>query len=120
MERKLPEYYDLFRGAKLNDTIFCTIDSSITKFFIPTKFNNNYLKIVDEKAICSIVQSRYDSIKPPNYLKIGRFEKIDSTFYVQVSSLSCLKFGGGGIVGIYISKVNNKLIIKEALSSSIN
>ncbi len=47
-------------------------------------------------------------------------KKNDTGYYVNIKSLSCFPFGGGGSIGIYIINEKGAFTVLEKISSTIN
>ena len=65
---------------------------------------------------------RSDSLEQvhPNYLCVHNLAKNDSGYYLNISSLSCLPYAGGGVMGIDILKRNDSFIVVHKGFSNIN
>ena len=87
---------------------------------LPSKVDTLRFKILSENVICKLVLSDSLSQKHPNYLCVQAFEKSDTGYYVQLASLSCIPYGGGGSLGLYIAKQSDTFYIKKKNSTSIN
>ncbi len=98
-----------------NDSVFVTSDSSYFQF-IPRVLDTLNFKIVSQSEICSLLSK--DSSR--NYLYIRALERIDSSYYISIQNLNCKPYGGGGAIGIYLSKINDSIVVKSHTSSSIN
>ena len=115
----MPGASPLTRKYHFGDSILLT-SVSLPVDLLPRKVKNQCFKILPSKAICSMLVRDSSSAELPNYLSVRRFEKSDTGFYVQMQSLSCLPFGGGGSLGIYLKKVRDSFVVVSQSSSSIN
>jgi hypothetical protein len=77
-------------------------------------------KVVPESFIRKLISSDSLSGNQPNYLSVLSFEKSDTGYYVQLASLSCFPYGGGGSLGLYIAKQRDTFYIKRKNATSIN
>ena len=115
----MPGASPLTRKYHFGDSILLT-SVSLPVDLLPRKVKNQCFKILPSKAICSMLVRDSSSAELPNYLSVRRFEQSDTGFYVQMQSLSCLPFGGGGSLGIYLKKVRDSFVVVSQSSSSIN
>ena len=117
--QNLPGMGPLFYSYHFKDSILFTTDSfSLT--ILPLSLDSFNFKVLPRKQICTMIKADSNISKLPNYLYLGAFEKSDTGYYVSVQSRSCLPFGGGGSIGLYISKEKDTFIVKYKTSSSIN
>lgn len=115
----LPDHDALKKKYYFKDSIlFCS--SSLPVAFIPPVVDSLKFKILSEEEVCNIMMSDSLSQKQANYLCLRSFEKSDTGYYLQLSSLSCFPFGGGGSLGLYISKQNDSFLITKKQAVSIN
>jgi hypothetical protein len=87
---------------------------------LPTKVDSLQFKILSENIICGLILSDSLLENHPNYLSVQAFEKSDTGYYVQLASLSCFPYGGGGSLGLYIAKQSDTFYIKTKMATSIN
>ena len=87
---------------------------------LPSSIDTLKFKILSENVICRLVLSDSLSENQPNYLSVQAFEKSDTGYYVQLASLSCVPYGGGGSLGLYIAKQSDTFYIKKKMATSIN
>jgi hypothetical protein len=116
---QLPEISPLKKEFHFNDSILFTT-GSLPLTALPSSIDSINFKILSRNQICSIIKADSNISEPPNYLYINTFEKSDTGYYVSIQSLSCLPYGGGGSIGIYISKDKDSFFVKKRMSSSIN
>ena len=119
LDRYMPSASPLEILYKFGDSILLT-SKTLPLTVLPSNLNGRKFKIMTQEEICSIIRGDSSLDKVPNYLVIDHLEKNDSGYYVQVKSLSCRPFGGGGALGLYFKKVKDSLIVVERSSSSIN
>ena len=117
--QNLPEMDPLFYPSQFKDSMLFTSDS-LALVNLPSKIDSVFFKILTQSQICSIIRADSNMTKVPNYLYIRVFEKSDTGYYINIQSRSCLPFGGGGVIGIYIAKEKDSFIVKSKMSSSIN
>ena len=115
----LPEDNALAIPYHFHDSILFT-SKSLPLNFLPNNIDSLNFKILPESEICSIISADSNISHLPNYLIVAGFEKTDTGYIIQVGSFSCKKYGGGGIIGIYIAKRNDSFFVKYKGSSSIN
>ena len=114
----LPDISALKRKYRFNDSILFTTES-LPLSILPGSVDTLRFKIFSRNQIFSLIKN--DSIENlPHYLYLRSFEKNDTAYYVSLQNLSCLPFGGGGAIGIYIAKENESFVVKRKMSSSIN
>ena len=117
--QNLPGMDPLFYPYHFKDSILFSTDSlSLTT--LPISLDSINFKILTSKQICTMIKADSSISELPNYLYLRAFEKSDTGYYVSVQSLSCLPYGGGGSIGIYISKDKDSFVVKYKTSSSIN
>ena len=87
---------------------------------LPSQVDTFRFKILPENTICREILSDSLSVNHPNYLSVQAFEKSDTGYYVQLASLSCFPYGGGGSLGLYIAKQSDTFYIKKKMATSIN
>ena len=117
--QNLPEIDLLFYPSHFKDSILFTSDS-LALVNLPSKVDSVFFKILTQNQICSIIRADSNIAKVPNYLYISAFEKSDNGYYINIQNRSCLPYGGGGVIGIYIAKDKDSFIVKSKMSSSIN
>ncbi|MBS1511611.1 MAG: hypothetical protein JST86_12265 [Bacteroidetes bacterium] len=115
----LPGISPLKRHYRYGDSILFSSET-LPLSALPQSSDTINFKILNRKEIISLTQSENDLSKLPNYLNIGAFEKSDTGYYVSVESLSTVDFGGGGVIGIYIKKEKDSLIVVKKMSSNLN
>ena len=115
----LPSIDPLKKRYHFGDSILFS-SGTLPLSILPKTIDSLNFKILSQKEIFLLVVTESNLSKIPNYLNIGAFEKSDSGYYVSVQSLNCLNFGGGGKIGIYITKQNDSFIVKRKMSSNIN
>lgn len=115
----LPDLSSVQVPYRFKDSVLFTSDV-LPLSILPRQYNGMPFKILPQKQICSMLVS--DSLLPevPNFLGVKVFEKSDTGYYVHIQSRSCLPFGGGGTMGLYIGKRNDSFVIQDIRSSSIN
>jgi hypothetical protein len=106
------KYY--FKDSILFTSTSLTIDS------LPKVVDTLKFKILSKEHLCTLIKNDSLSDNQPNYLSIQAFQKSDTGYYVQIASLSCLLYGGGGALGLYIAKQNDTFYIKDRIGTSIN
>ncbi len=116
---RLPDASSVKDKYYFRDSILFTADSLPLKY-LPTSVDLLNFKVLSRDHLCKIIIADSLSNKQPNYLSITTFKKIDSVYLVEVSSLSCLPYTGGGMVSFEISKSGDSLIILRRGSLSIN
>jgi hypothetical protein len=117
--QNLPDLASLKKPYHFKDSILFTSDS-LALSNLPQTIDSIKFKILPKNQIFSLIQTESDLNKLPNYLYVGAFERNDTGFYVNLKSLGCLPFSGGGSIGIYIKKENDSIVVKSISSSSIN
>ena len=77
-------------------------------------------KVLTEDEICKMISA--DSLEPnhPTYLCVRNLIKTGSGDYLNISCLSCLPYGGGGVMGIDILKRNDSFMVTHKGFSNIN
>jgi hypothetical protein len=115
----LPDIDPLKQQYHFKDSILFTSDS-LPLSALPQSIDTINFKILLHNQICSIIKADSILSQLPNYLYIRTFKKTDTGYYISIQSLSCLPFGGGGTIGIYITKEKDAFIVKNKMSSSIN
>ena len=115
----LPGITPLKKHYHYGDSILFSSDT-LPLSILPKTSDTIKFKILSRKEIILLTQTENDVTKIPNYLNIGAFEKSDTGYYVRVESLNSLNFGGGGIIGIYIRKEQDSLVVIKIMSSNIN
>jgi hypothetical protein len=117
-QENLPGISPLMKKYRFSDSLLFSSDS-LSLDLLPINLDSINFKILKREQICSMIKKESDSIEVPNYLYIRRFEKNDTGDYVQIQSLSCLDFGGGGSIGVIVKKTDS-LRAEVYGSSSIN
>ena len=115
----LPETYSLTLKYYFHDSILFTTRSLPLKY-LPSNIDTLNFKILTREKIFSLIKSDTNVSNLPNYLCIGAFEKSDTGYFVNIQSLSCRPYGGGGTIRIYIVKNKDSFIVKNKMSTSIN
>lgn len=115
----MPEVFPLQRKYRFGDSILLTSEV-LPLDLLPSTVDNQKFKILPQQLICKMINADSSMADLPNYLSVKRFEKRDTGYYVQVCSLSCFLFGGGGTLGLYFKKVGDSLIIVHQSATSIN
>ena len=118
-DRHMPSATMLTGRSHFHDTILIT-SKILPLDSLPTKIGAKHFKVLPQKQICNEF-ARYDTADlTPGYLKLTRFEKSDTGYYVQLQSISCGEYASGGALGMYFRKVKDSLVITNKSSSSIN
>lgn len=115
----MPSIDPLKYSYRFKDSILFTSDT-LSLSVLPQNIDSINFKIISHSQICFLIRADSNMERVPNFLTISSFEKSDTGYYVQIASKSCLPFGGGGIMGIYISKEKDSFIVKSKMTSSIN
>jgi hypothetical protein len=115
----MPSVSPLQTKYKFGDSILLTSRALPLKFF-PTSIGKNQFKLMSENEICQTILKDTTLEEVPNYLNLTRFEKNDSGYYIQMQSLSCRPYGGGGSLGLYFKKIKDSFVVTGRSSSSIN
>lgn len=117
--KNLPGYSPLMRPYHFKDSIL--FSSNILPLrMLPANLGTINFKILPVKEIRLMIQKDSNISDPPNYLFIRSFEKNDTGYYVDIESLSYERFGGGGSIGVYITKEKDSFVVKDKMSTSIN
>lgn len=115
----LPDVSAVKGNYYFKDSILFT-SKSLTLDSLPTAVDTLKFKILSKDHLCRLIKNDSFSENQPNYLSIQAFEKTDTGYYIQIASLSCLPYGGGGSLGLYIAKQGDTLYVKKRMGSSIN
>jgi hypothetical protein len=115
----MPSASPLKRKWRFGDSILLT-SQTLPLNLLPSSVDEQNFKILSQEQICLMIKEDTDISQLPNYLNVKKFEKSDTGYYIQVQSLSCLPFGGGGSLGLYFKKINDSLLIINRTSGSIN
>ena len=114
----LPSTDPLFKDRSKRDTIYFT-SRSIDLKELPDQFGSIIFKKVNADSICRLLY-QIDQNNPRSYLSVNSIIRNDSGYYVQLSSLSCQLFGGGGQIGIYFKKQADTFVKIKTQATSIN
>ena len=117
--QNLPGYSPLVRPYHFKDSILFS-SNILPLTVLPTNLATINFKVLPENVIRLMIQKDSNLANPPNYLFVRSFEKSDTGYYVNIESLSCQQFGGGGSIGINITKEKDSFFVKDKMSSSIN
>jgi hypothetical protein len=117
--QNLPGYSSLVRPYHFKDSILFS-SNILPLSMLPANLDTIKFKVLPEKVIRLMIQKDSSTASPPNYLFVRSFEKSDTGYYVVIESLSCQQFGGGGTIGIDITKEKDSFIVKDKMSASIN
>jgi hypothetical protein len=115
----MPSASPLKRHYRFGDSILLTSDI-LPLNILPSAIENQNFKIFPKQQICSMIFADSNMTELPNYLSVSRIEKSDTGYYIQVRSLSCLPYGGGGSLGLYFKKAGDTLKMVNQSASSIN
>jgi hypothetical protein len=117
--QNLPSLGQLRDKYYFKNQILFTADS-LSLEVLPRSVDTINFKVLPEDQICKII--RFDTLEQvhPNYLCVHNLAKTDSGYYMNISSLSCLPYAGGGVMGIDILKRNDSFIVLHKGFSSIN
>ena len=115
----LPDIGPLMRQYRFKDSILFTSDS-LPLSSLPLTLDSLKFKILSKSQICFFINADSNISILPNYLYVGHFEKSDTGYYINIQSRSCLRYGGGGSIGIYIAKDKDSFIVRETHSTSLN
>lgn len=117
--RYMPDASALRIKYKFGDSIL--LASEILPLnILPSKAGDRLFKIMPWEKICQIVKQDSAIEEVPNYLFVAAFQKNDSGYFVRLESLSCRKYGGGGILALYFRKLKDSFIVTDSGSASIN
>ena len=115
----MPSASPLKRQYRFKDSILLTSDI-LPLNILPSSIENHKFKVLPKQEICLMILADSNMAELPNYLLVSNIEKSDTGYYIQVRSLSCLPYGGGGSLGLYLKKVGDTLKILNQSASSIN
>ena len=115
----MPSADPLFYKYKFGDSILLT-SNALPLNILPSNIGQQKFKILQRPDICALIKKDTNLIEVPNYLLLNRFEKSDTGYYVQLQSLSCRAYGGGGSLGLYLKKEKDSFVVIRRSSSSIN
>ncbi len=115
----MPSASPLKRKYRYEDSILLTSDILPLNILL-SSIENQKFKVLPRQQICSTIVADSNMAELPNYLSVTRLEKSDTGYYIQVRSLSCMPYGGGGSLGLYFKKVGDTLKIVDQSASSIN
>lgn len=101
------------------DSILFT-SASLSLDSLPKAIDTLKFKVLSKDQLCKVIKNDSLSGDQPNYLNIQSFQKSDTGYYVQIASLSCFLYGGGGTLGLYIVKQKDTFYIKDRIATSIN
>jgi hypothetical protein len=87
---------------------------------LPSSIGQQKFKILPQSEIYALIKKDSNLTRVPNYLLLNRFEKSDTGYYVQLQNLSCLDYGGGGSLGLYLKMEKDSFVVIKRSSSSIN
>ena len=118
-DARLPEIEQLRRRYYFKNQILLTSDS-LPLELLPGYVDTINFKVLSKEEICKMISA--DSLEQdhPNYLCVNNLMKNDSGYYLNIGSLSCVPFGGGGIMGIDISKRNDSFVVIHKGFSNVN
>lgn len=108
------------KGKYYSNNSMLFTSKSLQLSSLPMQVDTLKFKILSEDEVCRIMKPGSLSETHINYLCLRSFEKSDTGYYVQLQSLNCFPYGGGGSLGLYISKVGDSFIIKSKMAVSIN
>lgn len=116
---KVPEIEQLRDRYYFKNSILLTSDS-LPLEILPRSVDTINFKVLSKDEICKMI--RADSLEQnhPNYLCVDNLMRKGSGYYLNISSLSCVPFGGGGVMGIDILKRNDSFIVIHKGFSNIN
>jgi hypothetical protein len=118
-DRYMPSTDPLTYKYKFGDSILLT-SNVLALDILPSSIGQQKFKILSQSEIYALIKKDSTLTQVPNYLFLSRFEKSDTGYYVQLQSLSCRDFGGGGSLGLYLKKEKDSFVIIKRSSSSIN
>jgi len=117
--RYMPSASPLTYKYKFGDSILLT-SNALPLDILPSSVGHQKFKILLQSEICALLKKDSNLTQVPNYLLLNRFEKSDTGYYVQLQSLSCRYYGGGGSLGLYLKKERDSFVVINRSSSSIN
>ena len=115
----MPSASPLKRQYHFGDSILLTSEI-LSLDLLPTRVQDQSFKVLSKEEICSMIVADSAMSELPNYLNVSNFEKSDTGYYVQLRSLGCLPFSGGGSLGLYFKRIGDSLTIVDRTMSSIN
>ncbi len=118
-DARLPEIEQLRSRFYFTHQILLTSDS-LSLEILPASVDTINFKVLAKEQICKIINADSLAQNQPNYLSVSNLMKTDSGYYLNIGSLSCIPFGGGGIVGMDISKRNDTFIVIHKGFSNVN
>jgi hypothetical protein len=117
--RYMPDADPLTYKYKFGDSILLTSDA-LPLDILPSNIGSQKFKILPHSKICALIKKDSNLTQVPNYLLLNQFEKSDTGYYVQLQSLTCRDYGGGGSLGLYLKKEKDSFVLIRRSSSSIN
>jgi len=118
-DRYMPSTDPLTYKYKFGDSVLLT-SNVLPLDILPSSIAHQKFKILPQSEIYALIKKDSILTHVPNYLLLNQFEKSDTGYYVQLQSLSCRDFGGGGSLGLYLKKEKDSFIVIKRSSSSIN
>jgi hypothetical protein len=118
-DRHMPSADPLTYKYKFGDSILLT-STVLPLGMLPSNIGNQKFKILPQSEICALIKRDSNLTRVPNYLLLNRFEKSDTGYYVLLQNLSCLDYGGGGSLSLYLKKDKDSFVVINRSSSSIN
>jgi hypothetical protein len=118
-DRYMPSADPLTYKYKFGDSILLT-SNVLPLDILPSSIGRQKFKILPRSEIYALIKKDSTLTHVPNYLLLTQFEKSDTGYYVQLQSLSCWDFGGGGSLGLYLKKEKDSFVVIKRSSSSIN
>ena len=105
-------------GQQGCNSFFLTSSSLPLKYLREDGALKNFI-IISVDSVCSRILAEGNP-RRRNYLNVREIEKSDTGYYVQMASLACEHFAGGGVLSLYFKKFGDSLVIVNQGSSSIN
>jgi hypothetical protein len=91
----LPTIYALTLKFYYDDSILFTTDSLPFRT-LPDNLDTLKFKKLSRKQICDLINNDTSQGEKPNFLYVTSFSRTDTQYTVDINSVSCLPFGGGG------------------------
>ena len=116
--RYMPDASSLY-SIPSNDTVYLT-SNVLPLRLLPLKSGSTHFRVLQKDDVCSLIGQDDVLERPRSFLEIRAVEKSDTGYYVSLRAIGCIRYSGGGGLGLYFKKRNNSFIIVDRSSVSIN